>query len=115
MTFGQYIKELRTKKGFTQRDLAEKTGLDFTYFSKIENDRVEHTPSIRTIQDLAKVLEVDELEIMDKANKLPTAFKTITSDQNALRFFRRAMETVKTTEDWADLLDYLERKNDNKT
>jgi transcriptional regulator with XRE-family HTH domain len=109
MTFGQYIKELRNQRGLTQRGLAEKAGVDFTYLSKIENDRLEHTPSIKTLQDLAQVLEIDELQLMEKANKLPPPFKAIASDKNALRFFRRAVDTVKTPEEWDDLLNYLER------
>jgi transcriptional regulator with XRE-family HTH domain len=56
MTFGQRVRELRRQRGWTLRQLGEKVRLDFTYLSKIENDRLEHTPSIRTIQDLARAL-----------------------------------------------------------
>lgn len=109
MSFGQRIKELRTQHRLTQRQLAERAKVDVTYLSKIENDRLEHTPSIKTLQDLARALEVDELELMDLANKVPPAFEAIARDKEALRFFRRATETVKTPEGWRDLLDYLER------
>ncbi|HZQ99938.1 MAG TPA: helix-turn-helix transcriptional regulator [Chloroflexota bacterium] len=109
MSFGQRIKELRTQHRLTQRQLAERAHVDVTYLSKIENDRLEHTPSIKTLQDLARALDVDELELMDLANKVPPAFEAIARDKEALRFFRRASETVKTPEGWRDLLDYLER------
>jgi transcriptional regulator with XRE-family HTH domain len=110
MSFGKRIKELRTERGLTQRQLAELTHVDFTYLSKIENDRLEHTPSIKTLQDLARALKVDELELMQLANKLPAAFNALAKDKDARRFFRRATATIKGPEGWRDLLNYLERK-----
>ena len=114
MTLGQRIRELRRQHRFTQRQLAEKVGVDFTYLSKIENDRLEHTPSIKTLQDLAKALEVDELELMELADKVPPMLQAIARDKNALRFFRRATQTIKSSEDWRDLLAYLERRTQGR-
>jgi transcriptional regulator with XRE-family HTH domain len=104
------IKQLRQQQGLTQRQLAEETGVDFSYLSKIENERLVHTPSIKMLQDLARVLQVDDLELMDLANKVPQGFEAIARDKAATRFFRRAAETVKSSEEWRDLLDYLERR-----
>src|SRR5262245_25854089 len=95
MTFGKRIKELRTGRALTQRQLADLAHVDFTYLSKIENDRLEHTPSIKTLQDLARALKVDELELMQLANKLPAAFDVLAKDKDARRFFRRATATIK--------------------
>lgn len=111
MTFGQRIRELRSQQSLTQRQLAERAHVDFTYLSKIENDRLEHTPSIKTIQDLARALEVDELELMGLANKIPPFLEAVARDKEALRFFRRATETIKSPEGWRDLLGYLERRS----
>ncbi len=110
MTFGQRLKQLRGEHGLTQRQLAESAGVDFTYLSKLENDRLEHTPSLKVLQDLARALNVDELELMQAANKVPAVLEVIARDKDALRFFRRATETVKGPEGWRDLLDYLERR-----
>lgn len=110
MTFGQRIKELRRQRNLTQRQLAEQAGVDFTYLSKIENDRLEHTPSIRTIRDLARALEADELELMGLANKLPPVLEAIARDKEALRFFRRASEMIKTPEEWRELHAFLDRQ-----
>ena len=41
--------------------------MDFTYISKIKNDRLEHTPSPKVIQNLAQVLGGDELELLEAA------------------------------------------------
>jgi len=110
MGLGQHVKDLRTERGLTQRQLAELTGVDFTYLSKIENDRLEHTPSIKTLRDLATALGVDELELMELANKVPPVLASIARDKDALRFFRRATETIKNAEGWRDLLAYLEQR-----
>ncbi|SRR5579883_340740 len=110
MTLGEYIKELRHQRRLTQRQLAEKAGVDFSYLSKIENNRLEHTPSIKTLQDLARVLEVDELELMELANKVPPVLEAIARDKDAMRFFRRATETIKDPEGWRDLLTYLDKQ-----
>ena len=110
MTFGERIRQLRRERRLTQRQLAEKAGVDFTYLSKIENDRLAHTPSAKTILDLARPLEVDELELMRLADKVPAVLEPIARDKDALRFFRRATETIKTSEGWRDLLAYLERR-----
>lgn len=109
-TLGQRVKELRSQRGLSQRQLAERGGLDFTYLSKIENNRLEHTPSIRTLQDLARALEVDELELMELANKVPPVLEAIARDKEALRFFRRATESITTPEGWRDLNAYLDRR-----
>ncbi|OJV91584.1 MAG: hypothetical protein BGO39_20625 [Chloroflexi bacterium 54-19] len=114
MNLGERLKELRREHKLTQRQLADKIGVDFTYLSKIENDRLEHTPSIKTLQDLARVLEVDELELMELADKVPTSLQSIVSSREALRFFRKASQTIHTAEGWKDLNDYLDRKNQNK-
>ena len=39
-TFGQALKEIRRGKDVTQRELATAVGVDFSYISKIENDRM---------------------------------------------------------------------------
>src|SRR5438477_3627424 len=110
MTLGQRIKQLREEHKLTQRQLAEKVSVDFSYLSKIENDRLEHTPSLKTLQDLAKALEVDELELMELADKVPTVLQAIARDKDAMHFFRRATEIIKSPEGWRDLLAYIERR-----
>jgi transcriptional regulator with XRE-family HTH domain len=108
MTLGTRIKALRKAKGFTQRQLAELTGVDFTYLSKIENDRLEHTPSIKALQTLAQVLEADELELITLADKMPTALRDIAQSQEALLFFRKASQIAKSPHDWRTLSQRLD-------
>lgn len=110
MKFGKKIRELRKTNGLTQRQLAELVGVDFTYISKIENDRLDHTPSIKTIRKLAEALNADELELMERANKIPAVLGPIAENEDARKFFRRAAKTIKSPEGWRDLLDYLEKR-----
>ena len=74
LTFGQRIRRLRRDRRLTQRDLAEQVqalGLkaDFTYISKIENDRLEVPPSEALIRGLAQILETDAESLLEQAGK----------------------------------------------
>src|SRR4051794_20065027 len=77
MTFGERIRELRKAKNLNQTELAEKVGINFTYLSKIENDKVESSefPSEETIKKLAKALGADADELLLKAKKVPDSIK----------------------------------------
>ncbi|MCY4062336.1 MAG: helix-turn-helix transcriptional regulator [Chloroflexi bacterium] len=70
MKFGERIKELRKQKRITQRQLAESLNRDFTYISKIENDRLEVLPSEETIRNIARELKADPEELLDLAGKI---------------------------------------------
>lgn len=74
LTFGQTIRQLRRAQRLTQRDLADSVqalGLkaDFTYISKIENDRLEVLPSEALIRGLARILETGEEALLELAGK----------------------------------------------
>jgi HTH-type transcriptional regulator, competence development regulator len=108
MTLGERIKALRKDKGFTQRQLAGRTDLDYTYLSKIENDRLEHTPSIRALQTLARELESDELELIRLADKMPNSLQELAQSKEALQFFRKASLMAKSPHDWRTLSQRLD-------
>jgi transcriptional regulator with XRE-family HTH domain len=71
MTFGERLRELRKAKGLNQKQLADKVGIDFTYLSKLENDR-RSPPREKTILALAKVLEADSDELLTLARRIPS-------------------------------------------
>jgi transcriptional regulator with XRE-family HTH domain len=77
MTFGEKIRELRKAKNLNQSELADKVGINFTYLSKIENDKVESSefPSEETIKKLAKALKADVDELLLMAKKVPDSIK----------------------------------------
>jgi len=73
-TFGGRIKQRRRGLGFTQRDVASRLGIDFTYLSKLENNRGE-PPSAETIRKLAEVLHDDPQELLALAGKVPEGLR----------------------------------------
>ncbi len=93
----------------TLRALAEAAGVDFTYLSKIENERVEHLPSVDTIRDLAQALGIDAIELLELANKLPPELAKLAGSPSARRFLQRAQE-IASPKDWDALLGLLEER-----
>ena len=93
----------------TLRTLAEAAGVDFTYLSKIENDRLDYSPGVETIRDLAQALGVGAMELLQLANKLPPELTKLAGNENARRFLQRAQE-VASPKDWDALLDLLESR-----
>lgn len=88
--FGIMIKNLRNEHRITQRDMAKKIGVDFTYISKIENGKLENAPSEETIEKIARVLETDVERLIILAKKIPKSMhKTIVDDELAVAFLRK--------------------------
>ena len=54
--FGERVRELREKNGWSQEDLAERSGLHRTYVSGVE--RGVRNPTLEVINRLAAALEV---------------------------------------------------------
>jgi transcriptional regulator with XRE-family HTH domain len=119
MTFGQKLRELRKAKNLTQRELAEKVAVrlrkdgrsfDFTYLSKIENDKTE-PPSVALISELAYVLEADHHELITLAGKAPPGLqKTLRESESARAFFRSAFDKDLTEADWKKLTQEVKRR-----
>ena len=116
-TFGERLREIRKSKDLTQRDLAEKVaarlkaedrrGFDFTYLSKIENDKTP-PPSVAAIIQLAHVLETDADELIALAGKVPPDFEeTFKGSEGARTFYRSALNADLTEEEWKGLLQEL--------
>lgn len=75
MTFGERIRQLRKEK--KQQELADMVGINFTYLSKIENDKLKFAefPSEETIKKLAKALGASADELLLMAKKVPDSIK----------------------------------------
>ncbi len=67
-SFGRCIWQARRKKGLSQRELAVKVGVDYTYLSKLENDHVE--PSEKVIRSLAEHLSLNAEQLMYLAGRM---------------------------------------------
>lgn len=113
-TFGSRIKALRLEAKLSQRDLADRLakrlkGFDFTYLSKIENDRL--VPSASAILALAAELNGNSDELLALAGKAPADVgDMLQKSQGARMFFRSAMSTNLSEEDWKKLLQDIPKK-----
>ena len=76
-TVGQRIREIRVSLNLTQRELADKVGINFTYLSRVENDRLddEQTPREETLQKIAGALNADPDELLLLARRIPDAYR----------------------------------------
>lgn len=79
-TFGKRIREARQNKGYSQRDLAKLVEVDYTYLSKLENDRAEYPPKEEVIQSLAHHLDLDAKELRDLAGRITPEDTKIVQD-----------------------------------
>src|SRR6266700_573607 len=111
---GAKLRALRQEKGMTLRTLAEGAGVDFTYLSKIESDRLDYSPGVETIRDLAEALGVEPMELLQLANKLQPELAKLAGNASARRFFQRAQE-IASPKDWDALLDLLESRQSART
>jgi transcriptional regulator with XRE-family HTH domain len=110
---------LRLEAKLSQRDLADRVarrlkkddrgGFDFTYLSKIENDRL--VPSAPVILALAAELKGDSDELLALAGKAPADVgDMLKTSEGARMFFRSALSTQLSEKDWENLLQAIERK-----
>lgn len=120
-TFGQTVRDLRKAKSppLTQRELAEKVaarlreedrrGFDFTYLSKIENDRLP-PPSVPAIIALAEELGARPDELLALASKAPPDLgEALKKSETARTLFRSAVNNNLSEAEWGQLLDSLNR------
>lgn len=93
MRFGDQLKQYRNRAGLTQRQLAEKAGLDFTYVSKIENGKVP-PPTRDTVEALAKQLKLSDaehLEFVALAGTIPIDMERWVVAQPRARYLYRSL------------------------
>ncbi|MCI8582708.1 MAG: helix-turn-helix transcriptional regulator [Dorea sp.] len=60
---GNRLRELRTKKGFTQKEISELAGIPYSTYSNYENNNRE--PSLEQLKKIADALEIKILDILD--------------------------------------------------
>ena len=100
ITLGSRLRELRLAARLSQRDLADRVakrlkeddrgGFDFTYLSKIENNRL--VPSAAVILALTAELNGDSDELLALAGKAPADVgDMLKQSEGARMFFRSAM------------------------
>jgi len=87
--FGVRLRELRKQAGLTQRELADRVNVDFSYISKIESGAAP-PPSEKVILQLAEALTADKDELSILAGKIPPDIAQILKNRETLQRLRSA-------------------------
>lgn len=108
-TFGQKLRAIRRATGITQRKLAELIGVDFSYISKLENDRLP-SPAADTVVRICGALGVNPDELLASTGKIPMQIQhSVGSSRAAIRFLRSAQGMQLTEAEWELLNAQLKR------
>lgn len=92
----QGVKELRKRKGLSQEDLAEKSGLSLRTIQRVENKETE--PTGETLKRISSVLEVGSYELIDWDSDKETLKKTVKTKYEYLHVFDNKILITKTAE-----------------
>lgn len=108
-SFGTALRERRRAAGLSQRELAARAGLDFSYISKVENDRLP-PPAADTVVKLCHVLETAPEELLALTGKIPSQVqRTVSRSVAAQDFLREAQEMKLSDEEWKRMANTLRR------
>jgi len=108
-SFGQLLREQRRKAGVSQRDLGTRAGLDFSYISKLENDRIP-PPAADTVVAICRVLKIEPEELLAASGKLPADIRsTMGSSVAAQSFLQNASRMSLTEQEWKEMTSSLHR------
>jgi HTH-type transcriptional regulator, competence development regulator len=108
-TFGQILKELRRNKNISQRELADKVNVDFSYISKLENDRLA-PPSAETIIRISNILDIPSEVLLSHSGKVSDEMKdTMSSSREALMFMNEAKNMNLQAQEWQKLIGELKK------
>jgi transcriptional regulator with XRE-family HTH domain len=115
MTFGQLLKEHRRNINISQRELAKRINVDFSYISKIENDHLP-PPAANTIVAICEVLEISSETLLSIAGKIPDDIqKTVGESKAAQEFLRQAQHLNLTEDEWANMRQSLQNLRGDET
>jgi transcriptional regulator with XRE-family HTH domain len=105
--FGTILREKRRAAGLSQRQLADRAAVDFSYISKLENGRLA-APAAETIARLCEILGCPPEELLAPAKKFPSAVEgRISGEPAALRFLDEASKLKLSADEWKQLLGTL--------
>lgn len=119
MTFGQILQKIRRGKRKTQREVADLIGMDYGYYSRIENDKFDYKPSRETIEKIIEKLDCNDdekAELLAAAGRIDKEMEELAIkavERPELRpLFRAVVETPK--DEIAELFDLINQHKQEK-
>jgi transcriptional regulator with XRE-family HTH domain len=107
LSFGELLREKRRAAGLSQRELARRAGLDFSYISKVENGR-HPPPAADTVVRICSILGTPADEMLATVGKIPDEVeKRISTSPAAQGFLQEAGLMKLSEEEWRRLADAL--------
>lgn len=82
MSLGSKLKELRAERGWSQGEMAKRSGVDRSYIAYIETHRVEN-PSVPTFLQLAQAFDIHVNELFVAAGYIKEPRETHGHEQTA--------------------------------
>lgn len=112
LPFGKRIRKLRLEMHLSQRALADTVGVNFTYLSKIENNKVD-PPSDEVISKLAVALNADKEELLTLAAKVSRSEvrEAVAGDNRIGVLFRRLQGGRLSDRQIKDMLEIAQGKD----
>ena len=116
LTFGVFIKQVRTRYEISSTELARKVGISTAYLTQIElGERIHPNPTL--VLRVAKALNMnhDESELLfdlysEATGQLPPDItEYLTGNQAALQALRQARDANVTAEDWERFIGQLKK------
>ena len=106
-TFGELLREKRRAASLSQRQLAERAGVDFSYISKLENGRLPAAAD-DTVVRICAILGCPAEEFFTAAGKLPTELgDSLVGEPAAIRFLQEASRLQLSQKEWERMLGEL--------
>lgn len=114
LTLGQELSRLRTLKGWTLRDVEEKTKkkISNSYLYQLENDNVKQ-PSPNILYELSVVYGADYSELMKLAGFMIPSSSTQVSKGSSSVAFSSLNLTNEEREDVMDFIEFMRRKKNH--
>ncbi|MDN4525364.1 helix-turn-helix domain-containing protein [Fictibacillus fluitans] len=97
--FGDYLRELRIKRGLSMRELSRRSKISHAYISQIENGE-RGRPSPESVLKLAPHLDVDVTKLMNAAGY------TVPHEE----FTEEELEFLKELDDGAPLVELIKHR-----
>lgn len=105
--FADRLREDRESAALTVRQLADRSGISFSYITKIETGRAGSGVSPQIVTALAKALRCDELEYLFLSGSVPTPLNELLTDDKSRSFVRALLDSTPTSVVWDRLQNAL--------